>query len=88
MFLGSRLTAAGPMLLLAYVATSVVAYLLMRAIGEMVLDILPRAWVCGRCICGRFHRPLPGKQAPATIEATKSGPGPYDRVDRRCRVTA
>jgi hypothetical protein len=32
--------------------------------------------------------PLPGKQAPATIEATKSGPGPYGRMVRRCRVTA
>jgi hypothetical protein len=32
--------------------------------------------------------PLFGKQAPAAIEATKSEPGPYKAVVRRCRVTA
>lgn len=35
--LGSRLNAAGPALLLAYAATGAVAYLLMRAIGELVM---------------------------------------------------
>ena len=35
--LGSRLNAAGPALLLAYVVTGAVAYLLMRAIGELVM---------------------------------------------------
>ncbi|WP_336714128.1 amino acid permease [Arthrobacter sp. USHLN218] len=35
--LGSRLHAAGPALLLAYAATGAVAYLLMRAIGELVM---------------------------------------------------
>jgi L-asparagine permease len=35
--LGSRLQTAGPALLLAYAATGVVAYLLMRAIGELVM---------------------------------------------------
>jgi L-asparagine permease len=35
--LGSRLNAAGPALVLAYAATGAVAYLLMRAIGELVM---------------------------------------------------
>lgn len=35
--LGSRLNAAGPALVLAYAATGVIAYLLMRAIGELVM---------------------------------------------------
>ncbi|WP_427132153.1 amino acid permease [Pseudarthrobacter sp. S9] len=35
--LGSRLQAAGPALLIAYAVTGVVAYLLMRAIGELVM---------------------------------------------------
>lgn len=35
--LGSRLQTAGPALLLAYAATGMVAYLLMRAIGELVM---------------------------------------------------
>lgn len=35
--LGSRLQSSGPSLILAYLATGVVAYLLMRAIGELVM---------------------------------------------------
>jgi L-asparagine permease len=35
--LGARLNAAGPGLLLSYVAVSVVVYLMMRALGEMVV---------------------------------------------------
>lgn len=35
--LGSRLQSSGPALILAYLATGVIAYLLMRAIGELVM---------------------------------------------------
>lgn len=35
--LGARLQASGPSLILAYLATGVIAYLLMRAIGELVV---------------------------------------------------
>lgn len=38
--LGSRLNAAGPALVLAYAVTGAVAYLLMRAIGELVMHRL------------------------------------------------